>query len=190
MHRYSTKHTGVLVFSGNSKWQVPLSSVMVSCTAGCFCQKERQPNLSKSTCMLGHLLRHFPTVRTQKAREKRCGSALQLFMLHHEPVRPWWVPGVVNQHCPPDPSFPITEIPGDSFVFAEKNHGREQPVSAWQSNVPGSQDICMLGILAWNYSSRQQRVFSGECRSQSWLLQEPECGQQNILSVQHIAQML
>lgn len=103
-------------------------------------------------------------------------------MLHHEPVRPWWVPGVVNQHCPPNPSFPITEIPGDSFVFAEKNHGREQPVSAWQSNVPGSQDTCMLGILAWNYSSRQQRVFSGECHSElaapgtwMWAAKYPSC---------------
>lgn len=148
---------------------------------GLFLTKPRQRSLARA------LVCYSNSSSTSQVPEHGKKERAVAFVLHHEPGTPCAVPGAVNQPCPPEPSVRITEIPGGSFVFAENNRGRQR---AGSPACLALKDIFTPGILAPNCSSRQQKVFIVECHSQGWLLQEPECGWQNILPVQHIAQTL
>ena len=184
---YSIKHAGVPVFSGDSKWQIPLSLIMVSCTEGFFCQKERQCSLARALIASSPVLPSCQSTESKRGKMGQCPPAVHAASWASETTMGSWSSDSTLSTW--------TRLPHHWNSWGQLCLCREEPgmraicvcltiQCAWLSSV------CKPGNLAWNYSLKQQWVFSAECHSQSWLLQEPECGWQNTHPVQHIAQML
>lgn len=152
--------------------------------------KADQP--SKDTCMLGHLWQ-APDLRAQTAREQAQGSTprCSLGCLSPASHAARWAHESIMGSWRSEPTLSMrTLLPCHWNSWWWLCFCTWLCQNLFDNAVHLAPRISACQALRREITARGSRGFSAERHSHSWLLQEPECGQQEALPVEHVAQTL